>query len=133
MPGIRNSIFITALCSVACFHFGPTADKFLLATGPNGATVTVQTASQSATGELLAVRDDGVVILRGAKLAFAPFADLRSVKVPVLSDYSIGAGAPPLDRRARLNALSRYPQGISAELQRKLFAQSGQTALDVLR
>jgi hypothetical protein len=133
MREIRNSIFITALCSVACFHIGPTADKFPLALGPNGATVTVQTTSQSATGELLAVRDDGVVMLRGAKLAFAPFADLRSVKVAVLSDYSIGAGAPPPDRRARLNAVSRYPQGISAELQRKLLAQSGQTALDVLR
>ena len=132
MPGIRISIFIAALCSIACFHFGPTADKFPLATGPNGATVTVQTTSQSATGELLAVRDDGVVFLRGPKLAIAPFGDLRSVKVAMLSDYSIGAGTPPPDRRARLNAVSRYPQGISAELQRKLLAQSGQTALDVL-
>lgn len=133
MPGILKSILFTALCSLACFHFGPTADKLPLAQGPNGATVTVQTTSQSVTGELLAVRDDGVVILRGSKLAFAPFADLRSVKVAVLSEYSIGAGAPSPDRRARLNAVSRYPQGIGAELQRKLFAQSGQTALAVLR
>ena len=133
MPGIRMSIFIAALGSVACFHIGPTADKFPLALGPNGAMVTVQTTNQWATGELLAVRDDGVVILRGSKLAIAPFADLRSVKVTVLSDYSIGAGAPPPDRRARLNAVSRYPQGIGPELQRKLLAQSGQTALDVLR
>ena len=133
MPGILKSILFTALCSLACFHFGPTADKLPLTQGPNGATVTVQTTSQSVTGELLAVRDDGVVILRGSKLAFAPFADLRSVKVAVLSEYSIGAGAPSPDRRARLNAVSRYPQGIGAELQRKLFAQSGQTALAVLR
>jgi hypothetical protein len=132
MPGIRNSILITALSSVACFHIGPTAERFPLALGPNGATVTVQTTSQSATGELLAVRDDGVVILRGSKLTLAPFADLHSVKVAVLSDYSIGAGAPPPDRRARLNALSRYPQGIGAELQRKLFSQSGQAELEVL-
>jgi hypothetical protein len=133
MSRIRNVILITALCSVACFHIGPSAENFPLASRPNGATVTVQTAGQTVAGELLAVRDDGVVILRGSKLAFAPFADLRSVDVAELAEYSIGAGAPSPERRAKLNVLSRYPQGISAALQQKLFAQSGQAELEVLR
>lgn len=133
MSRIRNIIFITVLCSAACFHIGPSAENFPLASRPNGATVTVQTTSQSVAGELLAVRDDGVVILHGSTLALAPYSDLRSVKVVDLTDYSIGAGTPQPEPRAKLNALSRYPQGISAALQQKLFAQSGQAELEVLR
>lgn len=129
----NQGILIVALCSVACFYVGPSAEKFPLAFGPNGATVTIQTTSQAVVGELLAVRDDGIVILRGSKLALAPYSDLQSAKVADLPDHSIGAGAPPPDRRASLNAVSRYPQGIGAELQRKLLAQSGQAELEVLR
>jgi hypothetical protein len=132
MSRIRNVILITALCSVACFHIGPSAENFPLASRPNGAPVTVQTTSQSVAGELLAVRDDGVVILHESRLALARYSDLRSLKVAELADYSIGAGAPPPDRRAKLNTLSRYPQGIGAELQQKLFALSGQAELEVL-
>jgi hypothetical protein len=141
MSRIPNIILITALCSVACFrigpsadfHIGPSAENFPLALRPNGATVTVQTAGQTVAGELLAVRDDGVVILHGSKLSLVSYSDLRSVKVVDLTDYSIGAGAPQPAPRAKLNALSRYPQGISAALQQKLFAQSGQAELEVLR
>ncbi|HEY5021107.1 MAG TPA: hypothetical protein VII30_01335 [Gemmatimonadaceae bacterium] len=128
----NHGILIAVLCSVACIHVGPSAEKFPLALSPNGATVTIQTTSQAVVGELLAVRDDGIVILRGSKLALAPYSDLQSAKVADLP-YSIGAGAPPPDRRASLNAVSRYPQGIGAELQRKLLAQSGQAELEVLR
>ena len=133
MPRIQSMLLIVALCSVGCFHIGPSVEDFPLASRPNGATVTIQTTSHSATGELLAVRDDGVVIQQGSKLAFAPYSDLRSVSVAELADYSIGAGAPPPERRANLNAVSRYPQGIGAELQRKLLAQAGQAELEVLR
>jgi hypothetical protein len=131
---MRNQgILIAALCSVACFHIGPSAQEFPLAFSPSGATVTIQTTSQAAVGELLAVRDDGIVILRGSRLALAPYSDLQSAKVADLPDHSIGAGAPPPERRARLNAVSRYPQGIGAELQRTLLARSGQAELEVLR
>ncbi|MDQ6769958.1 MAG: hypothetical protein M3Z54_08225 [Gemmatimonadota bacterium] len=133
MPRIRIFVLITGLCSVACFHIGPTAADFPLASLPNGVTVSVQTTGQSAAGELLAVRDDGIVILHGSRLAFAPYASLRSAKVAELTDYSIGAGAPPLEQRTKLNAVSRYPQGIGPALQQKLLSQAGQTEMDVLR
>jgi len=133
MSTIRNIGLVLAVCSVACFRFGPTAATFPLAALPNGATVSVQTAGQTANGELLAVRDDGLVILRGPRLAFVPYSNLRGARVAELPDYSVGAGAPEPARRAKLTAVSRYPQGIGAELQRKLLAQSGQTELEVLR
>lgn len=132
MPGFRRFVLIPALCSVACFHIGPSAEKFPLASVPNGVTVNVQTTSQSAAGELLAVRDDGLVIQRGPRLAFAPYANLVAAKVAELSDYSIGAGAPGLEQRTRLNAVSRYPQGIGAALQQKLLSRAGQTEMEVL-
>jgi hypothetical protein len=130
---MRSFVLIAALCPVACFYVGPSAASFPLASSPNGATVYVQTASQAAAGELLAVRDDGIVIQNGSRLAFVPYANLRSAKVVELSDHSIGAGAPPLDKRAQLNAVSRYPQGIGAALQQKLLSQAGQTEIEVLR
>ena len=132
MPVIRSFV-LAALCSVACFHIGPSAANFPLASVPNGVTVSVRTTGQSVNGELLAVRDDGIVIQYGSKLAFARYADLRSAKVMELSDYSIGSGAPPLEQRARLNSVSRYPQGIGAALQQKLLSQAGQTEMEVLR
>jgi hypothetical protein len=132
MSGIRNGGLLVVLCSVACFRFGPTGATFPLASLPNGATVSVQTTRQSATGELLAVRDDGLVILHGPRLALVPYSDLRSARIAELP-YSLGAGAPLPEERARLTAVSRYPQGIGTQLQQKLFAQSGQTELEVLR
>jgi hypothetical protein len=133
MPRIRGFILITALCSVGCFHIGPSAEASRFASAPNGATVNVQTTGQFVSGELLSVRDDGIVILHGSMLALVPYASLRSAKVTEIPDYSIGGGAPPLDRRAHLNSISRYPQGIGAALQRKLLSQSGQTEMEVLR
>jgi hypothetical protein len=116
---------------MAC-HVGPSAANLNLISIPNGATVTVRTNSQQFSGELLSVRDDGIVILREERLALVPYGSIRSVIVSDLPAYSVGAGVPSAERRARLNALSRYPQGIGTELQGKLFAQSKQTELEVL-
>jgi len=93
----------------------------------------VVTTTQQVNGELLAVRDDGIVIRLQQRLALVPYASIRRVRVGELPDYSVGAGTPSPERRARLNALSRYPQGIGPDLQRVLFAQSSQTEFEVLR
>ena len=133
MSTTRNIGLVLAVCSVACFRFGATGATLPLAALPNGATVSIQTTGETANGELLAVRDDGLVILRGPRLSFVPYNNLRSARIAELSDYSVGAGAPAPASRAKLTAVSRYPQGIGKELQRKLLAQSGQTELEVLR
>jgi len=132
MSTTRNIGLVLAVCSVACFRFGATGATLPLAALPNGATVSIQTTGETANGELLAVRDDGLVILRGPRLSFVPYNNLRSARIAELP-YSLGAGAPSAEERAKLTAVSRYPQGIGAELQRKLLAQSGQTELEVLR
>lgn len=133
MRTIHRISLIAAVCGVGCFHFGPTAEKLNLAALPNGASVSVQTNTRDVNGELLTVRDDGIVILLDQRLTLVPYGSIRRVRVAELTDYSIGAGTPSPDRRARLNSLSRYPQGIGPELQRRLFAQSAQTELEVLR
>lgn len=133
MSTIHRISLISVICCVGCFHVGPSGTELDLARIPNGATLTVQTSTQRVEGELLAVRDDGLVILRASRLTLIPYASIQRAQVRELPDYSVGAGTPPPDRRERLNSLSRYPQGIGPELQRKLFAQSGQTELEVLR
>lgn len=130
----RIIILAGALSLAACFHFGPTAETFPLASSPNGATVNATlTSGGTVGGELLSVRDDGVVLLRAGKLVLVPYTALSGLKVDKLDDYSLPAGTPSPERRARLTVVSRYPQGINAELQQKLFAQSGQTELEVVR
>jgi hypothetical protein len=133
MSTIHRIGLIAIFCCLACWRVGKTAADLNLAQSPNGATVSVLTSTLQVDGELLAVRDDGIVILHGSRMTLIPYGSVRRARVKELSDYSIGAGTPSPDRRARLNSLSRYPQGIGPELQRKLFAQLGQTELEVLR
>ena len=133
MSGIHRFSLLALLGSIACFRVGPSGANLSLATMPNGAMVTVATNTRQVYGELLSVRDDGIVVLKDQRLALVPYTSIRSVRVSELEAYSIGAGAPSPERRARLNALSRYPQGIGLGLQKVLFAQSAQTELEVLR
>ena len=133
MSTIHRIGLIAIIFCVGCWRVGPSGMELDLARSPNGATLNVLTPTQHVQGELLAVRDDGIVILRGSRLTLIPYASIRRAEVRELPDYSLGAGTPTPERRAGLNSLSRYPQGIGPELQRRLFAQSGQTELEVLR
>ena len=134
MSTIRIMKLAAAISLVGCFHFGPTAETLPLASTPNGATVTASlTTLGAASGELLSVRDDGVVLLRANRLVLVPYAVLRGLRVEKLDDYSIPGGTPSAERRARLNVLSRYPQGINSALQQKLLAQAGQTEIEIVR
>ena len=133
MRAIHRISLASVLCCTACFKVGPSTQDLSLATIPNGARVAVQTNTQQVSGELLAVRDSGIVIVFGGRMALVPYPSIRRVMVNELGQYSVGAGTPSAENRAKLNLVSRYPQGIGAELERRLLARTGQTSLEVVR
>jgi hypothetical protein len=133
MRAIQRMSLVAVLCCTACFKVGPSTQDLSLVTSPNGARVDVQTNTQRVSGELLAVRDSGIVISLGGRVALVPYPSVRRVMVAELGQYSVGAGTPSPENRAKLNLVSRYPQGIGAELERRLLVRTGQTSLEVVR
>ena len=82
-------------------------------------------------GELIEVRDAGIVVLADQKLRLLPYAVILSSDADQTSSYySISKGTVPKpDVQAHLRLLSRFPQGLTAELLRQLLELNGQTEL----
>ncbi len=97
---------------VASCSMGPKLETWPPATGPAGVEVTVPSGERSVTGELLAVRDS-VLILAIHRPAPDSAGYPRLAKVPAPRSWS-----PREMERHRL--LSRYPQGLSPELEARL-------------
>jgi len=95
-------------------------------------------------GELLAVRDSALLIVRqapngslappAARVVVVPLRGIRQGEFPQLhGSPRIHAGRfEPAEALAQVRLVSRYPQGVSDELLQALLAVYQQTQLDVL-
>jgi hypothetical protein len=146
------------LCLVACTA-GPRFAKFGPAHGPAGVTVEASLSGAPAAragvdGELLEVRAEGLLVLgtlgavreEGQKKAEAPPADAKArvVLVPFAriqkahfqgmgKRCDLSDGIAPTDVvRDRLRLVSRFPQGLSPDLLRRLLETRGQTEVQRL-
>ena|GEM_PF-1071402 len=109
---------------------GESLDKFPLARVPGGARCAIQMPYRVLVGELIAVQDDGIVLLR---------EKLRFVRYEYIVALEFGEGLPQYkvkrqrtlkpDVLERIRYLSRFPQGLSPELLQKLLQAYGQNAL----
>jgi len=108
-----------------------TAREYRPARDPNGVIVRVHTATGQLLGELIEVRDSGIVLLANQKLHLLPYTVILSSEVhQTPSRYFISKRtAPNPDVQAHLRLLSRFPQGLSAELMRQLLDAHGQSEL----
>jgi hypothetical protein len=79
------------------------------------------------TGELMAVADSSLLVQSGGRLHRVRFALIESGKAPGVRFTS--ATLPP-EVREQLRLISRYPQGVSPELQRRLLQAYGQTEVE---
>ncbi|GAC1651801.1 MAG: hypothetical protein NVS4B3_13070 [Gemmatimonadaceae bacterium] len=130
----RGVLATVCLGLAACFHVGPQATDLAVARGPAGAAVDVRTETSAFAGELLALQDDGVILSTGSRLALVPYAAIRSLTVLEFGgDYALHGEVPSAELRARLAAVSRYPQGIDRTLRQRLVSLVGQSELDVAR
>ncbi len=110
---------------------GPRVARYDLANSPAGAMVDARLGQTSISGELLAVNDSAMIVLRGGEqIMEIPFHLARLVQ-------TYGAGSVRLDRGRKpdasglryMAARSRYPQGISPTLMSELLRAYGQESV----
>jgi hypothetical protein len=124
------TLVILACLSAGC-SLGMTARKYRPAQSPKGVMVRVDTSQGQFSGELIEVRDAGIVVLADQKLRLLPYTAILSSEVDqTASRYSISKRTVPKpDVQAHLRLLSRFPQGLTPELMRQLLDAYGQTEL----
>jgi hypothetical protein len=77
-------------------------------------------------GELLAVEERALLILQDRELTRVMFQRIRSGRAP---DGGFRGRVMTGDVRERLRLISRYPQGVSPELEARLLQAYGTTAV----
>src|SRR4051794_39376810 len=117
------TILVVAALGYGC-ALGMTARKYRPAREPNGVIMHIDTAQGALTGELIEVRQTGIVLLSGGKLRLLPYKEVLSSKVEQTSSkYSISKGtAPKAAVQRQLRLLSRFPQGLTPELMQQLLS-----------
>lgn len=126
---------LLTLVMLACLSngcsLGMTTRKYRPAQDPKGVTMRVGTAQGQLLGELIEVRDAGIVVLADQKLRLLPYTAILSSEVDQTgSHYSISKRTVPKpDVQAHLRLLSRFPQGLTPELMRQLLDALGQAEL----
>jgi len=120
-------------CIVSACSYGITAKKFPPAQGPSGVMMTITTDQLTLHGELIEVRDSGLVIVSQSenKLWFVPYAaTIRSTIAQTANRYAIKNHQPPgPEVREHLRLISRFPQGLTPELLQQLLSLHQQTQL----
>ena len=95
--------------------------------------MTITTEQRTFPGELIEVRDNGLVILSrpDGKLLFVPYEATRASTIEQTDQrYEIKNGRqPPQDVCEHLRLISRFPQGLTPELLQQLLAMYQQTEL----
>lgn len=139
----RPGVFLVALLQGAC-AFGMTTDKFVPANSPAGVRTEVRTSGAVFDGELVEIRKEGLIVLSNeagpnappgtpAKqlLRLIPFASIVRARFDQHGSRSdIIDGRLPSGRVwERIRLLSRFPYGMSPEVQAELLNVNGQTTL----
>ena len=124
-------IVLTLGCLTSSCSFGMTARKYRPAQDPKGVIMRLDTAQGKLVGELIEVRDSGIIVLTDQKLSLLPYTAILSSEVDQTeSRFSISNRMiPKPEVQTRLRLLSRFPQGLTPELMRQLLDAYGQKEL----
>ena len=135
MRRARVSIALLLLAFSAC-NWGTRPENVAPAMGPEGARVAVRVRGETSdrVGELIAIDSTGVTV-RAARLTRIHWPRVDAMDVQRMgSDYDIHFGETvTAEKRARLSPLSRFPQGLSGELLRRVLAAVSQSELEEVR
>jgi hypothetical protein len=135
MRPLRIAILVAVTGGTAC-TVGGNAAKWPVAVSPNGATIVASTTSGKWTGELLDVREDGIVLMlaRDGKIVLAPYGAVKQLQAPKLtSDYNVRLyGFMDPAARRKFAAVSHFPQGMTDQIRARLLASKGQKEIEVL-
>ena len=123
-------ILAAASAAVGC-QVGTTPRTFQPAASPAGVTVTLALPQTRFEAELLALDDSALIVrrLQGSDpVAFVRFAAIRESQFRQVSVKHIGRNGPGPADRERLRLVSRFPQGLTPELLRRLLEAHAQPA-----
>jgi hypothetical protein len=114
----------------ACLHhYGTKVEKFPPAQSPKGVIGEVVTSSTNYKGEVIEVRDTGIVILAVGRFRLVPYSAIRSSHFDGIGGPISGKKVPSSQNRERLRLVSRFPQGLTPEILQKLLSANAQTEL----
>jgi hypothetical protein len=123
---VISGALLAPLFLAACM-VGSSGSSYPPAKGPAGATVSLDLQDKRRiTGELLAVEEATLLLLQEREVIRVAVAVIRSGKAP-----KIRLSGPNLDgtTREQLRLVSRYPQGVSPELEARLLQAYGTTSV----
>ena len=119
--------WLLALTLLVGCSVGHGVKNYAPAEGPAGATVKLElTGNRTVAGELLTVQDSSLMLLSGGQLIRVRMPLIETGSVPKLSFTRAELKG---DVRERLRLISRYPQGISPDLETRLLQAYRQTAV----
>jgi hypothetical protein len=131
MTRVTALLILLTLAYLNGCTFGMTAPKYRPAQEPKGVNMRIDTAQGQFSGELIEVRNVGIVVLADQKLRLLPYTVILSSKIDQTeSRYAISQRTVPKPEvQEHLRLLSRFPQGLTPELMKQLLGEYGQTEL----
>jgi hypothetical protein len=97
---------------------------------PGGEMTTAHVGDAEIVGELLAVQDDGLLLVAGRGIVLVPYAIISDVEFGRLEDFNWPRGrAPSAGALERLRLVSRFPQGVDGDLLERLLEARNQPEL----
>lgn len=147
MTWFRSLSFVVSLALAGACHVGPQIAETSAARLPQGASVLVELTRKvegervERSGELLEIRDDGVVFAGRSEannqeqIIFAPWKivyRVRATELPNIAMRQSQSSEAKNKSMEKLRIVSRYPQTLPPELMKKLLANYGQTTFDAV-
>jgi hypothetical protein len=134
MSGLRLALAVVGISLAACYT-GPSAQDFAPAISPHGVwtILMLDRASTTLAGELLEVRDSGLVVDQRPGIALVRFRSIRTVWYAKFSpaNVSIARRAPSAAAIAELRLVSRFPTGVPAVVLNAMLLKADQRELKV--
>jgi hypothetical protein len=110
---------------------GPSVGKYPPAHTPFGAQATLTVGRNTLIAELLDVRDSALVVLHERQIMLVPYNAIRKGTFAGLSVKITAEHPPTAEDRESLRVVSRFPQGMTLGLERRLLAAYGQNSIVV--
>jgi len=121
---------LALLLAVNACHIGASAGSVAAERGPFGAAAELNLGATELKGELVAVRDSGLIMLpAGGRITFVPFSRIAEGRFAHVPASLHGRQPPTPKERDALRVASRFPQGLSPDLEQRLLAAYGQATL----
>ena len=128
---MRYALLLVLAATLSC-QVGPSIRNFQPAASARGVQTYLRLGKHrtQVEGELLAVRDSTLLVLRdGERVAVVPIHLIRSARFEKVDILMEGNRLSARDRE-RLRLFSRFPAGLTPELEARLLAVYGQSAAD---